>query len=223
MHLFIEPSKWIFFSDFIYTMIIYLIIIYMYTFYEPLQKIRMIINNIIYNINNMYLHNTHHLSVLFVVFYAILFFNLLGFAGFPLLTSSPYITLCLSLIACLYAICIGIYKFGFITFILNLIPRGVSKPLYPLMIFIELLTIILKPFILALRLTLINTISHMILHIFESILLPVIPFKILGHSTSIGQSVLLLFLLIDIIKSVLQAYLFTLSIASYIKFCTESH
>lgn len=223
MNLLLQPTHWFIVSNFIYVMIIYIVCMVIYIYTDLCKNLRNIINYFILNINDSYISHRKYINILFISFYMILIFNILGFLGLPLIMSSPYITITFSVCLCLYAIIMGIYKQGIKHFILKFAPHGLPKLLVPFMISIELLLLLFKPFIFGFRICLINTISHMILHIFEDILINIGKFSIFGQVTSIGQSVLFLFLIIDIIKAFIQAYLFTLSMSMYLKLCTEDH
>lgn len=223
MNLFLEPSNWFGISNYIYIIILHIIITIAYIYMPIFCYVRNIFSYLIYSINDKYLSNTTHVNILFISFYTIIFLNIYGFLGLILLTSSPHIVFTFCTVICLYCIGYGIYKYGIIKFILNLVPKDIPGFLYPLMICIELLTVLLRPFILTLRITLINAISHMMLHIFEKILANIMVIKIFNYKIAIGQSILVILLILDIIKTFLQAYLFTLSIAMYLKMCTEDH
>lgn len=210
MNLFETSYKILGISSFMYVYFIYLSIFIILYYLKSIRKITSIINMFIYNINDSNLTTRSYAYILFFAFYSVVILNMIGLSGLSMILANPINTLILCAFICGWIIIQGIRKFGIMKFLYNLVPAGTPKSLFILMFLIELLTLIIRPIILAFRICLVNAIGHMILHVFEGIL---------G-----GQKwVLFVMLLLDIIKSLLQGYLFTLSLSLFMKTCTEDH
>ncbi|MFN3240230.1 MAG: F0F1 ATP synthase subunit A [Planctomycetota bacterium] len=95
------------------------------------------------------------------MFFFIVFMNVIGLIpsaghGFPLAiytaTGTPYVTGALAVITLLMMLGCGIKKNGAVGFFKGLVPHGLPLPLIPIMFLIEVVSLLVKPFALTIRL-----------------------------------------------------------------------
>ncbi|MBE2218376.1 MAG: F0F1 ATP synthase subunit A [Ignavibacteria bacterium] len=148
----------------------------------------------------------------FTMFFFILFVNLISLIpGMSTGTSSISVTAGLALITFFMTQLHGIKHNGFIGYFKGLIPPGVPIFVLPIMIIIEFLGLLTKPFALAIRLFANMTAGHIVIYALIGLIF------MLGYAVipvSIGFS--LFIYVLEILVAVLQAYIFTMLSALFI-------
>lgn len=152
------------------------------------------------------------LPFFFTMFFFILFINLIGLVpGMSTGTSSVSVTAGLALITFFMTQLHGIKHNGFFGYFKGLIPPGVPVFVLPVMIIIEFLGLLTKPFALAIRLFANMTAGHIVIYALIGLIF------MLGYAVipvSIGFS--LFIYVLEILVAVLQAYIFTMLSALFI-------
>lgn len=148
----------------------------------------------------------------FTLFFFILFVNLISLIpGMSTGTSSISVTAGLALITFFMTQLHGIKHNGFIGYFKGLIPPGVPVFVLPIMIIIEFLGLLTKPFALAIRLFANMTAGHIVIYALIGLIF------MLGYAAipvSIGFS--LFIYVLEILVALLQAYIFTMLSALFI-------
>lgn len=173
-----------------------------------------------------------YLPWVFTIFIFILFANLMGMMPFGVIpgvhpftvTSQFTITGVMAIISFSIVLIVGFWKHGFHFFSL-FIPHGTPKPLLPLIFLIELLSFLVRPFSLALRLFVAMIAGHILVKVFGS-------FVVSGFSSGepMGWGIgLLSFVFIagvsalELLVCAIQAYVFALLTALYINDAENLH
>lgn len=167
----------------------------------------------------------------FSLFMFILFANILGmlpvgvFGLHPFtVTSHLTITGVLAIVSFSIVLIVGFAKHGFHFFSL-FIPHGTPKPMIPLIFVIELVSFLVRPFSLALRLFVAMTAGHILLKVLGG-------FVINGTNAGVGYAFLVgvpSFLLmvgisaLELLVAVIQAYVFALLTSLYINDAVNLH
>lgn len=156
-----------------------------------------------------------YFSFIFSVFFFILLSNLVGLLPFSFTLTSHFIaTLTISLSFFFAWILIGIKKFG-IKFFYLFVPKNISRALLPLLVVIEILSFLLRPLSLAIRLFANMLAGHILLHIIAGSVLLVM-----------SQAFFLFFMPLLVVITVfvlelgicfLQAYIFCILLSIYLK------
>lgn len=153
-----------------------------------------------------------YLPFFFTLFFFILFVNILSLIpGMSTGTSSISVTAGLALITFVMTQVHGIKHNGFIGYFKGLIPPGVPVFVLPIMVIIEFLGLLTKPFALAIRLFANMTAGHIVIYALIGLIF------MLGYAVipvSIGFS--LFIYVLEILVAVLQAYIFTMLSALFI-------
>jgi F-type H+-transporting ATPase subunit a len=173
-----------------------------------------------------------YLPWVFTVFIFILFANLMGMMPFGVLpgvhpftvTSQFTITGVLAVISFSIVLVVGFWRHGFHFFAL-FIPHGTPKLLLPLIFLIELLSFLVRPFSLALRLFVAMIAGHILVKVFgsfvvsglnaEGVMGPVI--ALLSFAFIAGVSAL------ELLVCAIQAYVFALLTSLYINDAVNLH
>lgn len=164
------------------------------------------------------------LPLLITIFLFVLFSNFLGMIPYTLtITSHPIITLGLALSLFIGITLIGFFKHGLHFFHL-FVPSGVPALLLPLIILIEIISYLTRPLSLGIRLaanmfaghTLLNIISFFTWNIF-------IYGGIFGFLALIPTLLILALISLEFVICFLQAYVFTVLIASYLNDVLHLH
>lgn len=165
-----------------------------------------------------------YFTLLTTIFLFILFSNFLGMIPYTLtVTSHPIITLGFALSLFIGITSIGFLKHGLHFFHL-FVPSGVPAPLLPLIVFIEIISYLTRPISLGIRLaanmfaghTLLNIISFFTWNIF-------IYGGIFGLAGLIPTLLILALISLEFVICFLQAYVFTVLIASYLNDVIHLH
>ncbi len=139
--------------------------------------------------------------------------NLLGLIpGSFTATSNINVTSALAIMVFVFVQFAGIRKKGLLGYMTGLVPSGVPKPILIIMIPIEIVSLLVKPFSLAVRLFANMLAGHMVIYVFlgmiilfKSIILTPLPF--------IGVVIMYAF---EIFVALIQAYIFAVLTASYL-------
>ncbi|MCC6866735.1 MAG: F0F1 ATP synthase subunit A [Ignavibacteria bacterium] len=152
------------------------------------------------------------LPFFFTLFFFILFVNLLSLIpGMSTGTSSISVTAGLAIITFIMTQIHGIKNNGFFGYFKGLIPPGVPVFVLPIMIIIEFIALLTKPFALAVRLFANMTAGHIVIYTLIGLIF------LLGYAVipvSIGFA--LFIYLLEILVGVLQTYIFTMLSALFI-------
>jgi len=166
----------------------------------------------------------------FTVFMFILFANLLGMMPFALVGAQPFtvtsqftVTGVMAIISFSIVLVVGFWKHGFRFFTL-FIPHGTPAVLLPLIFLIELLSFMVRPFSLALRLFVAMIAGHILVEVFGS-------FVVQGlNAGGVGPVISLLSFLfivgvmaLEILVCAIQAYVFALLTSLYINDAVNLH
>lgn len=146
-------------------------------------------------------------------FFFILFLNILGLIPYSsTATGNVSVTASFALITFGMILIQGIKKNGFFGYFKGLIPHGIPIPLLPIMVIVEFLGLLTKPFALCIRLFANMTAGHVI--ILSLIGLIFIFNTVLIAPISIAFS--LFIYLLEILVALIQAYVFTMLSALFI-------
>lgn len=171
------------------------------------------------------------------VFFFILVNNLMGTVpGFKPGTGTMGVTVALALIAFVTFNAAGMRKRGVGGYVKGLVPQGVPAVLWPVIWLIELISLLIRPFTLSIRLFANMYAGHIVLGIF-SILTSIAAEQIItgiqhagiadiaiGGIAAIAWMFLLTALyILEIVVALLQAYIFTLLTTVYISLAVSEH
>ena len=167
----------------------------------------------------------------FTVFMFILFANLLGMMPFALVGAHPFtvtsqftVTGVMAIISFAIVLVVGFWKHGFHFFSL-FIPHGTPKVLLPLIFLIELLSFMVRPFSLALRLFVAMIAGHILVEVFGS-------FVVSGLNAGgvAGPAIAFISFLfiagvmaLELLVCAIQAYVFALLTSLYINDAVNLH
>lgn len=148
----------------------------------------------------------------FTLFFFILFVNFLGLVpGMSTGTSSISVTAGLAIVTFVMIQVHGIRNNGFFGYFRGLIPGGVPVFVLPIMIIIEFLGLLTKPFALCIRLFANMTAGHIVIYALVGLIF------LLGYAIVPVSIVFALFIyLLEILVALLQAYIFTMLSALFI-------
>jgi len=167
-----------------------------------------------------------YFPIIFNIFYYIYFINLSGLVGYNIqLTSHIMVTFSLSI-----SIFIGIVIIGIINlkkkFINQFIPKDAPKILFPLLIIIETISYIIRPFTLGIRLFANMFSGHVLLFVIISFVIAIIEKKliILKLILLIFPILLLFFIMtLELLIMFLQAYVFIILLSVYLNDSLHAH
>lgn len=173
-----------------------------------------------------------YLPWVFTVFIFILFANLMGMMPFGVIpgvhpftvTSQFTITGVLAIISFSIVLIVGFWRHGFHFFSL-FIPHGTPAPLLPLIFLIELLSFLVRPFSLALRLFVAMIAGHILVKVFGSF---VVSGLSTGEPMGIGIGILSFVFIagvsaLELLVCAIQAYVFALLTSLYINDAVNLH
>lgn len=153
-----------------------------------------------------------YLPYLWTLFFFIFFCNLLGLVPFAATaTGNIAVTATLALISFLFIHISGIMKNGLVTYLKSIVPH-VPLAIWPLLLIVEIMGHIIKPFALAVRLFANMTAGHVLIPVFLSFIVSLTG----GLPAYVGYPVgiLPLFMaiaitLLEVLIAMIQAYIFT--------------
>jgi F-type H+-transporting ATPase subunit a len=167
----------------------------------------------------------------FTVFMFILFANLLGMMPFALVGAHPFtvtsqftVTGVMAIISFGIVLLVGFWKHGFHFFSL-FIPHGTPKVLLPLIFLIELLSFMVRPFSLALRLFVAMIAGHILVEVFASFVVSGINAGgVAGPAISLLSFVFIMGVMaLELLVCAIQAYVFALLTSLYINDAVNLH
>jgi len=167
----------------------------------------------------------------FTVFMFILFANLLGMMPFALFGAHPFtvtsqftVTGVMAIISFGIVLLVGFWKHGFHFFSL-FIPHGTPKVLLPLIFLIELLSFMVRPFSLALRLFVAMIAGHILVEVFASFVVSGINAGgVAGPAISLLSFVFIMGVMaLELLVCAIQAYVFALLTSLYINDAVNLH
>ncbi|HEX6376984.1 MAG TPA: F0F1 ATP synthase subunit A [Allosphingosinicella sp.] len=167
----------------------------------------------------------------FTVFMFILFANLLGMMPFALVGAQPFtvtsqftVTGIMAIISFSIVLLVGFWKHGFRFFSL-FIPHGTPKVLLPLIFLIELLSFMVRPFSLALRLFVAMIAGHILVEVFASFVVSGINAGgVGGPAVSLLSFVFIVGVMaLEVLVCAIQAYVFALLTSLYINDAVNLH
>ncbi|MET1111895.1 MAG: F0F1 ATP synthase subunit A [Allosphingosinicella sp.] len=166
----------------------------------------------------------------FTVFMFILFANLLGMMPFALVGAQPFtvtsqftVTGIMAIISFGIVLIVGFWRHGFHFFSL-FIPHGTPKVLLPLIFLIELLSFMVRPFSLALRLFVAMIAGHILVEVFGSFVVQGINAGGVGPAISLLSFIFIVGVMaLEILVCAIQAYVFALLTSLYINDAVNLH
>ncbi len=166
----------------------------------------------------------------FTVLMFILFANLLGMMPFALVGAQPFtvtsqftVTGIMAIISFAIVLVVGFWKHGFHFFSL-FIPHGTPKVLLPLIFLIELLSFMVRPFSLALRLFVAMIAGHILVEVFGSFVVQGINAGGVGPAISLLSFIFIVGVMaLEILVCAIQAYVFALLTSLYINDAVNLH
>jgi F-type H+-transporting ATPase subunit a len=166
----------------------------------------------------------------FTVFMFILFANLLGLMPFALVWQQPFtvtsqftVTGIMAIISFAIVLIVGFWKHGFHFFSL-FIPPGTPKVMLPMIFLIELLSFMVRPFSLALRLFVAMIAGHILVEVFGSFVVQGINAGGIGPAVSVLSFIFIIGVMaLEILVCAIQAYVFALLTSLYINDAVNLH
>lgn len=173
-------------------------------------------------IHNLMLNNTgkeglKYFSFIFSLFLFIAFGNLFGLFPYSFTFTSHLAAVgSLSILALLFNIAVGIRtkKWGYLR---TFLPRGIPWPLAPLVVPIEAISLLSKPFSLTVRLVANMTVGHIMLKILAGF---VVALGIAGAVPLLFDSCIIIF---EMFIAVLQAFIYTVLSCIYLSDALHYH
>ena len=166
----------------------------------------------------------------FTVFMFILFANLIGLMPFALVGSQPFtvtsqftVTGIMAIISFAIVLIVGFARHGFHFFSL-FIPHGTPKVMLPMIFLIELLSFMVRPFSLALRLFVAMIAGHILVEVFGSFVVQGINAGGIGPAVSVLSFIFIVGVMaLEILVCAIQAYVFALLTSLYINDAVNLH
>lgn len=172
-----------------------------------------------------------YVPYIFTIFIFILFANLLGLMPIGVLGLHPFtvtshilVTGVMAVMSFLIVLVVGFWKHK-LKFFTLFVPHGTPLPMVPLLFCIELVSFMVRPFSLALRLFIAMTAGHVLLKVFASFFIQGINAgPEYGLMVSLPSFALMLFVsALEILICGIQAYVFALLSALYINDAENLH
>ena len=166
---------------------------------------------------NVGVEGLKYFPFIFTVFTFVAFGNVLGLFPYAFTFTSHLTAVgCLSIIALLFNICIGIKKKR-IGWLRTFLPRGIPLALAPLIVPIEMISFLSKPFSLTVRLVANMTVGHIMLKIIAGF---IVGLGVLGAVPLLFDSAIICF---EIFISLLQAFIYTVLSCIYLGDAIHEH
>ena len=150
---------------------------------------------------------------LLTLFLFILTCNLLGLVpgGFTA-TSNLNVTGSLAIISFLVFVLTGMYALGPVGYVRHMVPTGTPLPIAPLVIFLEVISMLVRPAALMIRLAANMTAGHIVIMIILGFIILFQSIALATVSVPLAAAIMLL----ELIVAFIQAYVFTLLTALYV-------
>jgi F-type H+-transporting ATPase subunit a len=158
-----------------------------------------------------------YFSFIFTIFLFVAFGNIFGLVPYGFTFTSQLATVgCLSILALLFNIAIGIRtkKWGYLR---TFLPKGIPFVLAPLVVPIEAISLLSKPFSLTVRLVANMTVGHIMLKILAGF---VVALGIAGVVPLVFDALIIMF---EIFVALLQAFIYTVLSCIYLSDAIHSH
>ena len=181
-----------------------------------------VLNVIKQNIGNL---GIMYFPIVFNVFYFIYFINIGGLIGYNLqLTSHIFVTFTISISLFIGVIIIGIYNLER-KFLNQFIPKDAPKLLFPLLVVIETISYVIRPFTLGIRLFANMFSGHVLLFVIISFVIVIIEKKMIIFKIFLIFPILLLFFImtLELLIMFLQAYVFIILFCVYLNDSLHAH
>ena len=181
-----------------------------------------VLNVIKQNIGNL---GIMYFPIIFNVFYFIYFINIGGLIGYNLqLTSHIFVTFTISISLFIGVIIIGIYNLKS-KFLNQFIPKDAPKLLFPLLVVIETISYIIRPFTLGIRLFANMFSGHVLLFVIISFVIVIIEKKLIILKIFLIFPIMLLFFImtLELLIMFLQAYVFIILFCVYLNDSLHAH
>jgi ATP synthase subunit 6 len=181
-----------------------------------------VLNVIKQNIGNL---GIIYFPIVFNVFYFIYFINIGGLIGYNLqLTSHIFVTFTISISLFIGVIIIGIYNLKR-KFLNQFIPKDAPKLLFPLLVVIETISYIIRPFTLGIRLFANMFSGHVLLFVIISFVIVIIEKKMIIFKIFLIFPIMLLFFImtLELLIMFLQAYVFIILFCVYLNDSLHAH
>lgn len=182
-----------------------------------------VLNVVKQNIGNL---GIVYFPIIFNVFYFIYFVNIGGLIGYNLqLTSHIFVTFTISISLFIGVIIIGIYNLKR-KFLNQFIPKDAPKLLFPLLVVIETISYIIRPFTLGIRLFANMFSGHVLLFVIISFIIVIVEKKliIVKILLLIFPIMLLFFIMtLELLIMFLQAYVFIILFCVYLNDSLHAH
>ena len=181
-----------------------------------------VLNVIKQNIGNL---GIIYFPIVFNVFYFIYFINIGGLIGYNLqLTSHIFVTFTISISLFIGVIIIGIYNLER-KFLNQFIPKDAPKLLFPLLVVIETISYVIRPFTLGIRLFANMFSGHVLLFVIISFVIVIIEKKMLIFKIFLIFPIMLLFFImtLELLIMFLQAYVFIILFCVYLNDSLHAH
>lgn len=167
-----------------------------------------------------------YFPIVFNIFYFIYFVNIGGLIGYNLqLTSHIFVTFCISISLFIGVILIGIYNLKR-KFLNQFIPKDAPQLLFPLLVVIETISYIIRPFTLGIRLFANMFSGHVLLFVIISFIIVIVEKKliILKLLLLVFPIMLLFFIMtLELLIMFLQAYVFIILFCVYLNDSLHAH
>jgi len=172
-------------------------------------------------IDNLGLRGERYFPLMLVLFSLLLFSNLLGLIPYAYtITTSISFTLFISVAISFSCIIIGLVRHG-VQFFSSFIPEGTPLALIPLLVIIETISYIARPFSLGIRLCANIVAGHSLLVIISGFVYAIF---VSGFFLSPGSVVIVYVLfLMELGVAILQAFVFTLLTCIYLSHSVRLH
>lgn len=148
------------------------------------------------------------------VFFFVCFMNVLGlFPGSTTATATPFVTGAMALTTFLFMLVGGMKEQGVLEFWKGLLPHGLPAWLIPLMVVVELIGLVVKPFALTIRLFATMLAGHLVVYSFIGLVFlfaKMLEMNVFAWATAIPSVAMAAFIyIIESFVVLLQAYIFT--------------
>lgn len=167
-----------------------------------------------------------YFPIIFSVFFFIFIVNFSGLVGYNLqLTSHIFVTFSLAISMFIGIVIIGIKTLK-IKFLNQFIPKDAPKVLFPLLVVIEIISYVIRPFTLGIRLFANMFSGHVLLFVIINFIIVILENKLLLTKILILIfPILLLFFImsLELLIAFLQAYVFIMLLAVYLNDSLHAH